>query len=156
MGLQGLRLLWLGLALSPLLAPAADALPKNQPAQVEVLPISSLTLSDEQFLKGEQNGRPVTIAGTLRIAQGDGRLPLVVLVAGSGGFAGGSPANWDAQFLEMGISTFTLDTGHSQLGRLNMILDVYRALGVLAGDPRVDPTRIAVMGLSSGGQAVVY
>ena len=172
MGLTRFRLLSLVLALSTTAfgpaALAADALPKSLPARVDVLPITSLTLSDEQFLKGQQDGgRAVTIAGTLRIAQGDGRLPVVVFVAGSGGFSGGNPATWDAEFLQMGVSTFTLDgysargitslvTDQSQLGRLNMIVDVYRALGVLGGHPRVDPSRIAVMGFSRGGQVVVY
>jgi dienelactone hydrolase len=44
----------------------------------------------------------------------------------------------------------------SQLGRLNMILDLYRSLAVLAAHPRVDPNRIAVMGFSRGGQATLY
>jgi cephalosporin-C deacetylase-like acetyl esterase len=66
----------------------------------------------------------------------------------------------------MGISTFTMDSfagrgivstviDQSQLGRLNIILDVYRSLAVLAAHPRVDPTRIAVRGFSRGGQAAL-
>src|SRR6202044_260228 len=74
---------------------------------------------------------------------------------------------WDRQFEEMGISTFAMDsfTGRgivstvvdqSQLGRLNMILDLYRSLSVLASHPRVDPNRIAVVGFSRGAQATLY
>jgi hypothetical protein len=51
----------------------------------EAIPIQTLTLSDEQFLKGDSSGKPTTIYGTLRIAQGSGRLPLVILIHGSGG-----------------------------------------------------------------------
>jgi dienelactone hydrolase len=148
-------------------APArAEPLAKNAAARVEAIPIETLTISDEQFLKGDAYGRPTIIAGTLRVAQGSGRLPLVILVAGSGGF-GASFDVWDRQFQEMGISTFAMDSfagrgivsttaDQSQLGRLNMILDVYRSLAVLAAHPRIDPTRIAVMGFSRGAQAALY
>ena len=145
---------------------AADTLPKDIAARVEAIPIQTLTISDEQFLKGDAYGRPTTIAGVLRIAQGSGRLPLVVLVAGSGGFNANADV-WDRQFETMGVSTFAMDSfagrgivstvvDPSQLGRLNMILDLYRSLAVLAAHPRVDPNRIAVMGFSRGGQATLY
>jgi dienelactone hydrolase len=148
-------------------AGAAETVAKDAPAaRIEAIPIQTLTLSDEQFLKGDADGRPVTIAGVLRVAHGAGRLPLVILVPGSGGINAGADI-WDRQFASLGISTFTLDsfagrgitstvTDQSQLGRLNMILDLYRSLAVLAGHPRVDPDQIAVMGFSRGGQATLY
>jgi dienelactone hydrolase len=147
-------------------ANAADALSKDTPARIEAIPIQTITLSDEQFLKGDAYGRPTTIAGVLRVAQGSGRLPVVVLVPGSGGINAGADV-WDRQFEAMGISTFAMDSfagrgivstaaDQSQLGRLNMILDLYRSLAVLAAHPRVDPDRIAVMGFSRGGQATLY
>jgi dienelactone hydrolase len=152
---------------SVFLSPAvAEPLSKDIAARIEAIPIQTLTISDEQFLKGDAYGKPTTIAGVLRIAQGSGRLPLVILVAGSSGF--GPVADvWDRQFEEMGISTFAMDAfagrgivstvvDQSQLGRLNMVLDVYRTLAALAAHPRVDPTRIAVMGWSRGGQAALY
>src|SRR5262252_6821799 len=144
----------------------ADVLSKDIAARIEAIPIQTLTISDEQFLKGNTYGKPATIAGVLRVAQGSGRLPLVILVAGSGGFSLNADV-WDRQFESMGISTFALDSfagrgivstvvDQSQLGRLNMILDTYRSLAVLAAHPRVDPDRIAVMGFSRGGQATLY
>jgi dienelactone hydrolase len=147
-------------------ADAADGVAKDTPARIEAIPIQTLTLSDEQFLKGDAYGRPTTIAGVLRVAQGAGRMPLVVLVPGSGGISASADV-WDRQFESMGISTFTMDSfagrgivstvvDQSQLGRLNMILDLYRSLAVLAAHPRVDPNRIAVMGFSRGGQATLY
>jgi dienelactone hydrolase len=147
-------------------AMAAEALSRDIAARVEAIPIQTLTISDEQFLKGDASGKPATIAGVLRVAQGSGRLPVVILVAGSGGFNANTDV-WDRQFESMGISTFAMDSfagrgivstvvDQSQLGRLTMIVDLYRSLAVLAAHPRVDPNRIAVMGFSRGGQATLY
>ena len=145
---------------------AADVQPNISIVRMESIPIQTLTISDEQFLKGDAYGRPTTIAGTLRIAKGSGRLPLVVFVPGSGGINPNLDV-WGKQFEEMGISTFAMDSfagrgivstvvNQSQLGRLNMIIDLYRSIAVLGAHPRVDPTRIAVMGFSRGAQATLY
>src|SRR5215468_8167126 len=157
-----------GMAIAGALAqPAApDSLSRDIAARIEAIPIQTLTVSDEQFLKGDAYGRPTTIAGVLRVAQGSGRLPLVVFAAGAGGFASNMEV-WDRQFQEMGISTFAMDSlagrgivstviDQSQLGRLNAILDLYRSLAVLAAHPRVDPNRIAIMGFARGGEAALY
>ena len=74
---------------------------------------------------------------------------------------------WERTFNEKGIGTFAIDgfTGRgirstsqdqSQLGRLNLILDAYRALDLLSHDSRVDPDKIMLMGFSRGGQATLY
>jgi dienelactone hydrolase len=144
----------------------AQSMPKDVASRVEIYAIPSLTISDQQFLTGDANGKPVTVAGELRIAQGAGRLPVVVLMHGSSG-VGSSIEPWVHQFNAMGISTFVIDgfsgrgltaVGPNQalLGRLNLIVDIYRSLDILAKHPRVDPDRIALMGFSRGGQAALY
>src|SRR5580692_10128761 len=92
-----------GLAIASALTVSAVAEPlsKNIAARIEAIPIQTLTISDEQFLKGDAYGQPTTIAGVLRVAQGSGRLPLVIFVAGSGGF-GSQVDVWDRQFEEIG------------------------------------------------------
>ncbi len=155
-------------ALGPGLCGSASAqgITKDVPARVEMYPIPSLTLSDRQFLSGDDGGKPVTVVGEMRVAQGSGRLPVVVLMHGSGG-VGANIAAWSRTFNAMGISTFAIDgftgrgitatsTNQAQLGRLNLIMDIYRALDVLAKHPRVDPERIVLMGFSRGGQAALY
>jgi dienelactone hydrolase len=42
------------------------------------------------------------------------------------------------------------------LGRLAFTLDAYRMLEVLAKHPRVDPTRVVLMGFSRGGQGALF
>ena len=135
-------------------------------ARVELHAIPSLTLSDQQFLAGDQGGTPVTVTGELRIAQGSGRLPVVLLMHGSGG-VGPNIDYWVRLLNGMGVSTFVIDgftgrglasvnTDQARLGRLNFILDIYRSLDILARHPRVDPERIVLMGFSRGGQAALY
>ena len=145
----------------------AQSIPKEVAARVEMHTIPSLTLSDRQFLAGDVGGaQPVTMAGELKIAQGIGRLPAVVLMHGSGGISPAMDA-WTRQLNSMGISTFVIDgfsgrgltsvnQDQAKLGRLNFILDIYGALEILARHPRVDPDRIALMGFSRGGQGALY
>ena len=172
--LQTLLRTWLSACVA-LAIPASAALaqtpaqtPAEQiPARVEIHSIPSLTLSDKQFLTGDVDGaRPVTVTGEFRIAQGTGRLPVVVLMHGSGGI-GPNIETWEDQFNAMGISTFAIDgftgrgltavsTDQARLGRLNFIVDIYRSLDILAKHPRVDPDRIVLMGFSRGGQAALY
>jgi dienelactone hydrolase len=137
------------------------------PARIELIPIETLTLSDSAFLKGDKAaGKPATIAAELHVAQGPGKRPLVVLLHGSGAL-GSRDTQWARDFAEMGVSTLMIDaftgrgivaTSDNQglLGRLNMILDTYRALDKIKNHPRVDTTRVAMIGFSRGGQGTLY
>ena len=55
-------------------------------SRIELLPLQTVTVTEEQFLTGSRDGRPVTIAVELRLpATGAARVPAVVLLHGSGG-----------------------------------------------------------------------
>lgn len=135
--------------------------------RTEVIPIQTVTLTDEQFLLGIREGIPATIAGVLRIPRMDkGTLPAVVLVHGSGGL-GNNITYWQERLNAAGIATFALDvfTGRGivdtiddqeRLGRLSAIVDVYRALDVIAARPLIDAARVALMGFSRGAQVALY
>lgn len=138
-----------------------------QVARMEVIPFESLTLTDQEFLVGREDGKPVTIAGELRLPRsGNERFPLVILLHGSGG-VGNYVLDWENEFLALGVATFVIDSfaargivnvndDQSQLGRLAQTEDAYRALALLARHPRIDPSRIMLMGLSRGGQNALY
>src|SRR5215471_6248421 len=136
-------------------------------ARIELQPIQTITLKTQQILTGDAKGAPATLAGELRIPKpGSDRLPAVVLIHGSGGVGGNIDA-WAKEVNSLGIAAFILDTfsgrgivntinDQSQLDSLAMVIDAYRALAVLARHPRIDPERIAVMGLSKGAVPAVY
>jgi len=137
-----------------------------QVARMEVIPYQSATLTDEEFLSGHGSGKPVTVAGELRLPRGGTeRFPAVILLHGSGGVSG-YVTDWEQELLAMGVATFVIDSysgrgvvntsnDESQLGRLVQTEDAYRALVLLSKHPRIDPDRIMLMGFSRGAQAAL-
>ena len=128
------------------------------------LVFDTMTLSATQFLSGEQDGSPARIWGDLRLpADSSGRGPAVILMHGSEG-VGRREARWAEELLAIGVATFILDslTGRrrasatAELSTGALIVDAHRALGFLASHPRVDPTRVALMGFSRGGVVTLY
>jgi dienelactone hydrolase len=156
------------IALSGLLVIGAEA--QAQVARQEIYALQSVTLSDSDFLSGKRDGVPVTLAGALRLPKlGTEKLPAVILLHGSGGVggSGGMIDEWSRELNEIGVATFAVDsfagrgivetvTDQTRLGRLNMIIDAYRALDLLSRHRQIDATRIAVMGFSRGAQSSVY
>lgn len=136
-------------------------------ARMELRAVESMTLTTAKFLAGDKNGKPVSLAGELRIPRpGTDRLPAVILVHGSGGISAVAD-RWAQDINSAGVATFILDSfsgrgivntinDQSQLDSLAMMVDAYRALQALADHPRIDPDRIAVMGFSKGAVAAVY
>jgi len=136
-------------------------------ARMEIITFQTKTLTDQEILSGKKEGKPVTLAGELRLPlSASTRLPAVILLHGSGGISG-YVTDWEMDLNSMGVATFVIDcfkgrgivdtnSDQSQLGRLSMIVDAYHALDVLAKHTRIDPDRIALMGFSRGGQATLY
>jgi dienelactone hydrolase len=150
------------------LAAAPAAFAQTAPfVRMEILPVQSVTLSGEEFLAGGQAGKPVLLAGELRLPKpGTERVPAVILVHGSGGLSA-SPDAWSRELNGIGVATFILDSfagrgivstvnDQSQLHSLAMMVDAYRALALLAEHPRIDRDKIAVIGFSKGAVASIY
>lgn len=135
-----------------------------QIARMELHVIQTQSPTDQEFLTGRKDAKPVTITGELRVPRpGTDRLPAVVLLHGSAG-ASGLQDNWAREFNALGVATLIVDsftgrgivsTGPDQdrLSRLAGVLDAYRALELLAKHPRIDSGRVMVMGFSRGGGA---
>jgi len=131
--------------------------------------IPSETVSAPDFLMGKK-GTPVSLGGQLRLAKsGSPKQPLVILLhSASGPITDGAPyEEWPRILNEIGIATFAVDSyagrglvnypgDPNKISFLTRIIDAYRALDVAAKDPRIDSSRIAVMGFSQGAAAALY
>jgi dienelactone hydrolase len=152
-----------------LLAGCAPVPPLATLAQGETgrIPFQSVTLTMPQFLSGRPGGAPAEISGDLELPRGQaGRLPAVVIIHGS---AGVGPHHWDwaAELNRIGVATFVVDSFSGRgirrldgrpgrFGPILAIVDAYRALELLSTHPRIDPSRIALMGFSYGGVVSLY
>lgn len=132
-------------------------------ARLELHQFQSMTRTDSQYLTSDKNGTAVTIAGELRLpTAGKDKLPAVVLMHGGLGVVG-FVDDWARDLNGMGIATFIPDsvTGRgvpniAKIGRLSTLEDAYRSLDLLAIHPRIDASRIAVMGFSSGAHVTLH
>ncbi len=149
------------------LALALTAAPASAQQRFALLSFESVTLTTQQVLLGEKGGKPVTLTGELRFPAGAaGRVPVVILMHGLGGLSTNHD-DWARALNEWGIAAFMVDSlsgrgivgltgGDYQLSALARMVDAYRALGMLAQHPRIEPDRIAVMGFSAGTAAAVF
>jgi dienelactone hydrolase len=130
---------------------------------VELIPFEAMTVTTQQFLTGGKDGKPATIAGELHLPKsGSEKVAAVIFMEGVGGITS-LIEKWAETINGIGMASFVLDsyagrgiTDTSKLDILAQTIDAYRALGVLATHPKIDPKRIAIMGGSKGSMAALY
>ncbi|PAY06978.1 hypothetical protein CK489_14225 [Bradyrhizobium sp. UFLA03-84] len=101
---------------------------------------------------------PQALQGFLRVPDGPGPSPAVVLMHGCGGGWWGVDERWGKRLAEWGYVALTIDRFGTRgitsacTGGLppSTLYDAYRALDYLVGQPSVDPSRVAVLGFSQG------
>jgi dienelactone hydrolase len=135
---------------------------------VQTLPMQTTTMTPQQLLTDGKNGKSSTIAGELRIPappDNTDRFPAVIMAPGLAGSI--TPfEEWAQVINNIGVATFMVDSFAGRglyaipdripLHRLNAMVDAYRALALLADHPRIDRSRVAIMGFSWGGNAALY
>ncbi len=101
---------------------------------------------------------PRALQGLLRLPDGPGPSPAVVLLHGCGGAWRGIDERWGKLLAEWGYVTLTMDRFGTRgitsacAGALppSTMHDAYRALSFLVQQSSVDPSRVAVVGFSQG------
>jgi dienelactone hydrolase len=116
-------------------------------------------------------GKSLKLPGVLHRPSGGGRFPAVVMLCGCAGYSGPEDARhqrtWAERLVDWGYVALQVDSltprGVSEdcrePFRVSAVMRVYDAFGAkqyLAGFPFVDRARIAVMGWSAGGLAVMH
>jgi dienelactone hydrolase len=120
------------------------------------------TLPD--LVKPGARGEAVNIVGHLFLPQVSGKVPVVLLMHGSGGIYDAMLGYWPKLLNAQGISVFSLDRfgprgvkstaeDQSQVPFAADVADAFAALRLLASHPSIDAQRIAIMGFSRGGVA---
>jgi len=138
--------------------------------QVGRIIFNSINLgSFREILSGVGQSKPVTISGTLKMPKKvGGKIPAVIILHGAGGvndhyFEVADMLN------EMGIAAFIVDSyelrgitsGENGLKKLfhsysTRISDAYAALELLSTHPKIDKSRIAVLGYSHGAMVALF
>jgi len=145
-------------ALGLLAAASASGAPFGTIAFDSVTPKSRYELANASY-----DPTPVVIWGTLGLPSGGhGPYPAMVLSHGSGGIEQKEWDRWVPLLNQLGVVTFVVDSftprgiartvdDQAQLDQSANDADALAALQLLARDPRIDPSRIGVMGFSRGG-----
>jgi uncharacterized protein len=154
--------LWLqagGLAPLTLVRTADDPRPRRWQDPDGAVPYG---VEEVRFAAGDGS----TLAGTLTLPQGDGAVPAVVLISGSGPHDRDGAMAGHRPFLVLGdhlarhgIAVLRFDergVGQSsgdfhRATTHDFAADVQAALGVLAAHPRIDSSRLGLVGHSEGG-----
>jgi dienelactone hydrolase len=108
-------------------------------------------------------GGPQALQGYLRLPDGPGPSPAVVLLHGCGGGWRGIDERWGKLLAAWGYVTLTVDSFGTR-GITSTctgpppptLYDAYRALNFIVGQSSVDPSRVAVMGFSQGAMLALH
>ena len=102
----------------------------------------------------------VTLSGVLAFPRGRETVPAVILMHGCSGLSA-NVRHWAEALRSWGYATFILDSFRGrglksvcETGSLrsdDRLVDAYTALALMTRHPRVDPTRVVLMGFSHGG-----
>lgn len=161
--------IFLAACTNPLPPATPTPTPTPSPASSEFIEFESLTFSGHlwtPFMPPAEEGTATTISGILTIPASSGQIPAVILTHGCGGLSTGE-TTWVKRLNEFGVAVFMVHSfgarhipgicsGEGEINIATVLTDAYAALDLLAAHPRLDPERIAILGLSFGGRTALW
>ncbi len=127
----------------------------------------SVTPTNFFQLAKHQVTQKTVIFGTLQVPKkATGPVPAMVIAHGSAG-VDDRPPWWADHLNDIGVATFVVDsftprnirdtaTDQTQLSTAANVADAFAALKLLATHPKIDRSRIGVIGFSKGGQVALW
>ncbi len=146
---------WLLLAIALAATPGMAA---DDPERLSFPSVGSIVKGPDG--RYETREESVTLSGRLRLPDGPGPFPAVILAHGCAGFGYGD-LTWIPLLRTWGYATLTVESfasrgvtgvcANGSLIPLQSVPDVYGALRRLTTHPKIDAARIVLMGFSHGG-----
>lgn len=159
------RIIFLSVLLAAILSPVqAQTLESSAKGQIEFQSYTPKTMFD-LARERRQKWAKQKVWGDLSFpskVSASEKVPVIVLMHGSGGL-GPAVSQWVDAFNEIGVATFAVNSftprgiksmveDQTLLSTAANLMDAFEALQVLATHPRIDASRIGVMGFSKGGE----
>jgi dienelactone hydrolase len=132
--------------------------------QKVVIPSYTPTSMHQVVFGNQSKWKSQPITGVLTMPKTvDKPVPVMVLSHGSGGMSLKQEQQWVDTFTELGIGSLVIDSftprgiksmvaNQAQLSTAANLVDALQSLIFLAADPRVDVSKIGVIGFSKGGE----
>ena len=116
--------------------------------------------------EGRQKGQSVQVTAEIYWPAKSGPVPAMVIHHGSGGVGSEREGRFAREMVAMGIAAVVIDSfkargvsstveDQSAVTAVDFNLDTFRILPVLANNPRIDRSKIGIMGFSKGGTSTL-
>ena len=114
----------------------------------------------------EHRGKQIQVSGQLMLPPGTGKVAAMIIHHGSGGVTEAREFNYAKEFVAMGVAAFVIDsfkprgivnttTDQGQISLAEVTDDAVHALKILAAHPRLEPSKIGIVGFSKGGAVAI-
>ncbi|HWE17934.1 MAG TPA: dienelactone hydrolase family protein [Hyphomicrobiaceae bacterium] len=125
-------------------------------------PAAAQGAPEAMSLSREHRGKRVTIKAELFLPPGAAKVPAMVIVHGSGGVSAEREGRYAREMVQLGVAALIIDSfrgrgiastvqDQAQVSSAEMTEDAFAGLKSLAGHPRIEATRVGLIGFSKGG-----